>query len=70
VLLLALVAVAAALTHVIPAGSFERIARDGRSLVVPGSYTVSAPHPAGVADVFLAWPRGLAATASIVFYIF
>jgi uncharacterized ion transporter superfamily protein YfcC len=70
VLLLALIAVAAALTHVIPAGSFERIEQGGRRLVVPGSYTVQPAHPAGIGDVFMAWPRGLGATASIVFYIF
>jgi uncharacterized ion transporter superfamily protein YfcC len=70
VLLLGLIAVAAALTHVIPAGSFARIEQEGRHLVVPGSYAVQAAHPAGVGEVFMAWPRGLKATASIVFYIF
>ena len=70
VLLLALVAIAAVLTHIIPAGSFERIEQGGRHLVVPGSYARHVPHPAGIGDVFMAWPRGLAATASIVFYIF
>ena len=70
VLLLLLVAVAAALTHVIPAGSFDRVEQNGRRLVVPGTYAQHAAHPAGLGDVFMAWPRGLAATASIVFYIF
>jgi len=70
VLLLLLIAIAAALTHVIPAGSFARVSSGGRSLVVPGSYAATASHPAGIGDVFLAWPRGLKATASIVFYIF
>lgn len=70
VLLLLLVAVAAMLTHVIPAGSFERIEKDRRQLVVPGSYAERPAHPAGIGDVFMAWPRGLKATASIVFYIF
>jgi len=70
VLLLGLIALAAVLTHVIPAGAFERIDQGGRRLVVPGSYTAQAAHPAGLGDVFLAWPRGLKAAASIVFYIF
>lgn len=70
VLLLALVAFAAALTHVIPAGSFQRVTQGGHTLVVPGSYARLPPHPAGIGSVFMAWPRGLAATASIVFYIF
>lgn len=70
VLLLGLVAVSAMLTQVIPAGSFQRIEQGGRTLVVSGSYARGVPHPAGIGDVFMAWPRGLAATASIVFYIF
>jgi uncharacterized ion transporter superfamily protein YfcC len=70
VLLLTLVAVAAALTHLIPAGSFQRIEQGGRTLVVPGSYARQLAHPAGIGAVFMAWPRGLSATASIVFYIF
>lgn len=70
VLLLALVAVAALLTHFIPAGSFERVEQGGRRLVVPGSYAQQPAHPAGMGDVFMAWPKGLSATASIVFYIF
>jgi uncharacterized ion transporter superfamily protein YfcC len=70
VLLLALIAVAAVLTHVIPAGSFTRVEQAGRRLVVPGTYVVQPSHAAGIGDVFMAWPRGLKATASIVFYIF
>ncbi|MFN7966787.1 MAG: AbgT family transporter [Acidobacteriota bacterium] len=70
VLLLALVAVAVLLTHLIPAGSFARVEQDGRRLVVPGSYQSQPSHPAGIGDLFLAWPKGLGSTASIVFYIF
>jgi uncharacterized ion transporter superfamily protein YfcC len=65
-----LVAFAAVLTHVVPAGSFQRIEQGGRQLVVPGSYVRQLAHPAGLGSVFMAWPRGLAATAPIVFYIF
>ena len=36
----------------------------------PGPHAERPAHPAGVGDVFMAWPRGLKATASIVFYIF
>jgi uncharacterized ion transporter superfamily protein YfcC len=70
VLLFALVALAAIATHFLPAGEYQRTEVEGRKLVDPASYRAIAAHPASLGDVFLAWPRGLAATASIVFYIF
>ncbi len=70
VLLFALVALAAIATHFLPAGEYQRTEVEGRKLVDPDSYRPIAAHPAGLGDVFLAWPRGLAATAAIVFYIF
>jgi len=69
-LLFGLIVVAAALTHVIPAGEYGRVERAGRQVVQAGSYRPVAGHPAGVGEVFLAWPRGLEATARIVFFIF
>ncbi len=70
VLLFALVAIAAIATHFLPAGEYQRTEVGGRSLVDAASYRTIPAQPAGWGDVFLAWPRGLAATASIVFYIF
>jgi uncharacterized ion transporter superfamily protein YfcC len=70
VLLFALVALAAIATHFLPAGEYDRIEKDGRRLVDPASYHAVPPSPAGIGDVFLAYPRGLGAVASIVFYIF
>ena len=70
VLLFALVALAAIATHFLPAGEYQRTEVEGRKLVDPDSYRPIAAHPAGLGDIFLAWPRGLAATAAIVFYIF
>jgi len=70
VLLFALVVLAAIATHLLPAGEYQRTEVAGRKIVDPDSYRPIPAHPAGLGDVFLAWPRGLAATASIVFYIF
>jgi uncharacterized ion transporter superfamily protein YfcC len=70
VLLLLLVALAAIATHVIPAGEYTRVERDGRQVVDPASYRAVAARPAGPGEVLLAWPRGLAATSEIVFFIF
>jgi uncharacterized ion transporter superfamily protein YfcC len=70
VLLFTLTALAAILTWFVPAGQFDRIEHAGRMLVVPGSYHHVTAQPASFWDILLAWPRGLKATASIVFYIF
>jgi len=70
VLLFLLVVLAAIATHVIPAGEYDRIEKDGRRLVDPGSYHAVPAAPAGIGDVFLAYPRGLLAVGTIVFYIF
>ncbi|MDZ7359620.1 MAG: AbgT family transporter [candidate division KSB1 bacterium] len=70
VLLFSLLLMASASTHFIPAGEYNRIERDGRQLVEPGSYHLVEPNPAGIDDVFMAFPQGLIEVAYIVFYIF
>ncbi len=70
VLLAWLLLVAAAATYVIPAGEYSRITENGRTLIDPASFRVVPARPARPADVALAYPRGLAATSEIVFYIF
>jgi uncharacterized ion transporter superfamily protein YfcC len=69
-LLFGLIVLAAVATHFIPAGSFDRVEHEGRELVVPESYHAVEANPAGFAEVFLAFPKGLMETAHIVFYIF
>jgi uncharacterized ion transporter superfamily protein YfcC len=69
-LLFGLIVLAAVATHWIPAGSFDRVDHEGRELVVPESYHSVEANPAGFAEVFLAFPKGLMETAHIVFYIF
>lgn len=59
---------AAALTHVLPAGQYDR--RDdpatGRRVVVPGTYHAVDPAPVGPFAAFVAVPRGIVAAAEIV----
>ncbi len=69
-LLFGLVVAAAIATWFLPAGEYERREVEGRKLVDPTSYHELARQPAGVAEVFLAFPRGLQTTAAIVFFIF
>ncbi len=69
VLLAALALVAGLATHLIPAGEYARVEHGGRSLVDAGSFHRIEGHPATLGDLALAFPRGLEATARIVFYI-
>jgi len=69
-LLFSLVVLAAIASHWIPAGRYDRSVVDGREVVEPGSYQQVESDPAGVVEIFLAYPRGLEATAHIVFFIF
>lgn len=68
VLLLACVLLAAALTHILPAGEYER--RDdpatGRRVVVAGTYHAVDLAPVGAFAAFVAVPRGLIAAAEVV----
>ena len=68
VLLLGCVLVAAALTHVLPAGSFDRHedAATGRTVVVAGTYKSVEAQPVGLFDAFVAVPRGFVAGAEVI----
>src|SRR5712692_1905788 len=68
ILLLAGVAVAAALTWILPAGAFDR--RDdpatGRRVVVAGTYHPVARAPVGPLAAAIAVPRGFVAAAEVI----
>jgi len=68
VLLLACVFVAAALTHVLPAGSYDRHedAATGRTVAVAGTYHRVDARPVGAFGAFVAVPRGLVAAAEVI----
>ena len=72
VLLTGCVILAAAASHVLPAGEFDR--RDdeatGRSIVVAGTYHEVDPSPVGFFDAIVALPRGMAEAAEIIFLVF
>ncbi len=70
VLLFILLLLAAVSTHFIPAGVFDRMEKEGRQIVAPGSFHLVAAKPASVVDVFMAFPKGLLEVSHIVFYIF
>jgi uncharacterized ion transporter superfamily protein YfcC len=68
VLLVACVAIAAALTWVVPAGQFERRedVATGRNVVVPGTYAPVEPRPVGPFAALVAIPRGVVEAAEVV----
>jgi uncharacterized ion transporter superfamily protein YfcC len=72
ILLLGCLLLAAMLSHVLPAGRYDR--RDdpvtGRSVVVPGTYRNVPPQPVGVFQAMVAVPKGLVDAASVVFLVF
>ena len=71
VLLLAGVLFAAALTHVVPAGRYDRREdpATGRTVVVAGTYRAVEPAPVGPFAAFVAVPRGIVAAAEVVVLI-
>ena len=64
IMLFAILVLVAVLTHILPAGVYERVAVNGQLRVVPGSYHTVARTPVGLFGVFQAFPAGFK-TASI-----
>lgn len=71
VLLLSGVAVAAALTWILPAGSYQRVhdAASGLNLVVPGTFAAVPSAPVGLLAALVAVPRGIIAGADVIITI-
>ncbi|MEM1133097.1 MAG: TIGR00366 family protein [Pseudomonadota bacterium] len=70
-LIFGIIIVAAILTHIIPAGAFDKVTlANGREGVVPGSFHYIEGNPATFMDVFMAIPEGLVSAANIIFLAF
>jgi len=71
VLLLSGVAVAVALTWIIPAGSYQRRtdAASGREVVVPGTYARVPASPVGPMAALMTVPRGIVAGADVILVV-
>ena len=74
VLLFTMIIIMALLTYVIPAGQYEKMEIEteagSRTVVDPDSYTRVESNPAKPFDILKAFPKGLTAAQSIVFFIF
>lgn len=71
IILLALIVLAGALTHLVPAGQYERVpGPNGRSTVDPTSFQFIESTPAGLRDIVMAVPQGLVSVSEIIFFVF
>ena len=72
ILLVACTLLAAVLTHILPAGRFQR--RDdpasGRNVVVAGTYQRVPAKPVGFFQTLVAIPKGMAGASSVIFLVF
>ena len=69
VILFIILALAAVLTWVVPAGEYERQETDSATIVVPGSYSQIDSSSAGLLDVCLAIQEGMVAAAPLIFLV-
>jgi uncharacterized ion transporter superfamily protein YfcC len=69
-ILLSVVIIGAILSYIIPAGEYDRVEEDGRTLVVNGSYEQVAQDPVSIFELFMSIPTGLIEVADIIFYVF
>jgi uncharacterized ion transporter superfamily protein YfcC len=71
-LLVGCLLLAALLTHLLPAGEFERredpVTR--RSVVIAGTYAPAERAPVGAFQALVAIPRGMADAAGVIFFVF
>jgi uncharacterized ion transporter superfamily protein YfcC len=71
-LLVGCLLIAAVLTHLLPAGQFDRREDPvtGRNVVVAGTYARAEPAPVGIFQALVAIPKGMADAADVIFYVF
>jgi uncharacterized ion transporter superfamily protein YfcC len=69
VMLFAIIVLAALMSHVLPAGMYERAVVDGRERVIPGTYQTIESTPVGLIKMFTAMPLGYKTAAEIIFIV-
>lgn len=69
VLLFGILLLAALATYLVPSGQFERIEKDGLTMVVPGTYHSVEGSGVGVMDILLSVQKGMVESGSIIFLV-
>jgi uncharacterized ion transporter superfamily protein YfcC len=70
VMIYAVVVLVAIATWIVPGGEYARVVKDGRTLVVPGSYTPAPSEPQGIGAIFTSPIKGFIQAAHIVVFVF
>lgn len=68
-LLFIIILIVSALTHIIPAGKFERVLIEGKNRVIPNSYAIIESTPVSFFDIFKAIPLGFKTAVNIIFIV-
>lgn len=68
-MLFGIIVLTAILSHLLPAGTYERELIDGRQRVIPGSYHTIEQTPLGILDTLLTIPGGFKSAISIIFVV-
>ncbi|MFC5590016.1 YfcC family protein [Sporosarcina soli] len=69
VLLFFVIVISVILTYIMPAGEYERIEKDGRTIVVPDSFELIEQSPVGFFHVFTSIHGGMINGAGIIFFV-
>jgi uncharacterized ion transporter superfamily protein YfcC len=70
VMIYGVVVMVAIATWLVPGGEFKRESHDGRTLVVPGSFTYAPSEPQGIGAIFTAPVKGFLQAAHIIVFVF
>jgi len=68
-MLFSIIVLVTVLTYILPAGSYERVMVEGRSTVVPGSYSTIPSTPVSLLEMFTAIPLGFKTAVEIIFIV-
>ena len=70
VLIFSIIVVFGMLTWIVPAGEFKRTEKEGRTVVVPGTYTQIASQPQGIGKILEAPVKGFSQAAYVIVLVF
>lgn len=69
VILFALITISAVATYLVPSGAYDREEIDGRSVIIPDTFSFIEQSPLGILEFMTAIPRGVEQTIAIIFGI-
>lgn len=69
VILFTLITLSVIATYIVPAGSYDREEVDGRSVIIPDTFSYAEQTPVGILEFMTAIPRGVEQTVAIIFGI-